>query len=154
MSGLDLIATVVIAVPICLALAALGWVVARGYARKRSFRFNATTSAVVLIACAAAIYWVYHHNAGSPTGEYPALLDAYELASPQAQVAMAEVLRQARSRREIFSMSLAQRDRLLEAGGYCLRSKQSYCKSVPRGTVAEGEAVEILGNMPLARTNP
>jgi hypothetical protein len=149
LSGLDLLATVVISVPICLLLVLVGGLVVRRASRYRSLSLNATVALVVLIGCVVTVSWAYRHNAGAPTAEYPALLDAFELAESKAKAAMSEVLIEARRRREIFNMSLAQRDRFLEAGGYCIEAGRSGCKIMPRGTVAEGDAVEMLGNIPL-----
>jgi hypothetical protein len=149
LSGLDLIATLVISAPFWAGFSVVGWMLSRGISEQRSWKLNAAITTFVVLASALATYWVYRNNAGSPSAEYPALVDAYELADPQSQVAMAAVLMKARSRREIFSMSLAQRDRFLDAGGYCLHASQSACKKLPRGTLIEGDAVEALGSMPL-----
>lgn len=149
LSGLDFLATLVIAAPFWVSLSVAGWMFTRAVNKQRSTKLKSATAAVVLLASVVATYWAYRNNVGSPSAEYPALVDAYELATPQAQVAMSKVLIDARSRRENFSMSLSQRDRFLEAGGYCVHPSQGGCKQLPRGTTPEGEAVEVLGNMPL-----
>jgi hypothetical protein len=102
---------------------------------------RAAAGAFALGALAAvSIAWYYITDV--PSGEYPGLLDAYDLASPERQPAMRSVVTEAANRSVMFNFSRAQRDRFLEAGGYCRAAWQSRCRPVPRGLAAEGDAIE------------
>ena len=139
----DHIATVVVAAGY-IAVAALAlwcihgfpWRIRRAPGAPRAFR--AAFAACVFAACVYAAYT----NMGVPSGEYPGLLDAYDAAPDEVKPAMRAVVRQASPRRLIFSFSYYQRDRFLASGGYCIFSLPRGCRPVPRGTEAEGLAIE------------
>lgn len=138
----DHIATVVVATGY-IAVAALvlwcihgfSWRVRRAPGAPRGFR--AAFAVCVIAACVFAAYT----NMSVPSGEYPGLLDAYDAAHDEVRPAMRAVVKQASPRREIFSFSYYQRDRFLAAGGYCVFYLQRGCRLVPRGTEAEGLAI-------------
>jgi hypothetical protein len=94
-----------------------------------------------MCAVASAAYAAYT-NMGVPSREYPGLLDAYDLAPAERQPRMRAVVFEAWPRREIFSFSQAQRDRFLEAGGYCWWASGRPCRPVPAGSEDEGSAIE------------
>lgn len=79
--------------------------------------------------------------------EYPPMVDAFELAAPHEKHAMRQVIVEASPRREVFSMTRAQRDRFLVAGNYCTSGGYAGCKPLPRGTLSQGEAVEVFPSL-------
>lgn len=113
----------------------------------RKSRVAVASAVVVLFAgSAGAFTWAGYRNMAVPSEDYPDLLDAYELAPADSQQAMRAVLREAWRRREIFSMSYSQRDRMLAAGGYCRWWEDDACRRIPKGAEAQGIAIEMLGN--------
>jgi hypothetical protein len=81
------------------------------------------------------------------TEEYPPMVDAFELANPEQQAAMRKVILEAWPRREVFSMTRAQRDRFLALGNYCTAEGFAGCRSLPKGTLSQGEAIEVFPSL-------
>lgn len=97
---------------------------------------------IVLGALSIAAFAVAaYDNVSVESDQYPALADAYFKATPGERVAMDGVIRAAAPRRELFSFSLAQRDRYLEAGGFCTWRSFGDCKPLPPGTQPIGLAI-------------
>jgi len=86
---------------------------------------------------------LWYHNVGISQWEYPDLAEAFARADVPERRAMCLAAQGMRSRREILSLSLAERDRFLQAGGYCTSLPSSRgCKSVPHGHEAIGMVID------------
>lgn len=139
----DLLATAAIFAlwvgPAALLLAGLFCI--RWFRNSRAIPIVATIAYSIYAVGMGAIAW--YHNVGISQWDYPDLAAAFAQASPRERGAMCRVARSARSRREIFSLSLARRDEFLAAGGYCTPlGSQSPCKRVPKGSEAIGMVIE------------
>jgi hypothetical protein len=151
----DHIATAVVGGGMSLALGlALALPIVLVPALRRSGAFIASTFTAWLAVSVMFFAIAANDNMGAETAEYPGLVDAFELATPSQQREMRKVIAEAWRRREVFSMSRAQRDRYLLAGGYCLAGAANGCRPVPAGSAAQGEAIETMPNLGTDRHRP
>jgi hypothetical protein len=106
-----------------------------------AFLFSIFVSAPIFSALIADT----HMSAES--AEYPPMVDAFYGATPRQQMAMRQVILEAGSRREVFSMSRAQRDRFLKAGNFCTPEGYAGCRPLPRGSMDQGGAIEVFPSL-------
>jgi hypothetical protein len=96
------------------------------------------------IYCVGAIGDAWYDNVSIAASEYPGLAAAFANASEADRRKMCVVAQAGSHRREILSLSLAQRDGFLKAGGYCAFLATQECKPVPPGIEAQGMVINAF----------